>query len=314
MSTDSTKASSPASAELAASMNVSFGQRIFVFIAATLLMVVLAGVISLFVASGNASPARVRIAIVVQDLLMFVLPPLIAAMIASRRPADLLLLHRPGRIFPYILVIAALITMIPAMNRIVALNEHMQLPQWLAGMEQWMERSEQAARQSTEMMLGGTSAGALVINILIVGVMAGFAEEIFFRGGLQQLLITRPMNPHAAIWLTAVIFSAFHMQFYGFVPRMLLGAYFGYLAWWSGTIWLPVAAHVLNNSTIVVSKWLLANGYISLNLDNVGAAGDGADALVAVTASVVCTALIITLIYRALRPKKAHAQSQRTAV
>lgn len=311
MSTQSDNISvrTPDTAGLSASMNVSFGQRIFVFIAATVLMTTISGVIALFLATDGASPARIRIAIVLQDLLLFVLPPIIAAMIASRRPADLLLLHKPGKLFTYILVIAAMITMIPAMNRIVALNEHMQLPQWLAGLEQWMESSEAAARQSTEIMLGGTSAGALVVNLLIVGVMAGFAEEIFFRGGLQQLLITKPMNPHLAIWLTAVIFSAFHMQFYGFVPRMLLGAYFGYLAWWSGTLWLPVAAHVLNNSTIVVAKWLLANGYISLNLDTVAATGDGADTLVSITSSIVCTAFILIRIRRSIA-----GRAQRTPV
>lgn len=308
MSTQPTNTASRDEA-LAGSMNVSFGQRIFVFLAATVLMMTIAGVISLFLGADGASPARIRIAIVIQDLLMFVLPPLIAAMIACRRPADLLLLHKPGNVLTYILVVAALAAMIPAMNRIVALNEQMQLPQWLSGLEQWMERSEEAARQSTELMLGGTTVGSLVVNILIMGVMAGFAEEIFFRGGLQQLLITRPMNPHVAIWLTAFIFSAFHMQFYGFVPRMLLGAYFGYLAWWSGTIWLPVAAHVLNNTTIVVSKWLLANGYISLNIDTVGASGHSTDTLLTVTASVVVTALILIFIRKSL-PRGA----QRTAV
>ncbi|MDE6177435.1 MAG: CPBP family intramembrane metalloprotease, partial [Paramuribaculum sp.] len=95
----------------------------------------------------------------------------------------------------------------------------------------------------------------LIISVIIIGVLAGVSEELFFRGTLQRLLITRPMPPHIAIWLTAVIFSLVHFQFFGFVPRVLLGAFFGYLAWWSGSVWLPAIIHAVNNSVVVITEF-----------------------------------------------------------
>lgn len=77
-------------------------------------------------------------------------------------------------------------------------------------------------------------------------------EEFFFRGALQRLIGKWNPNPHFVIWSAAILFSAFHLQFYGFIPRMLLGAYLGYLLLWTRSIWIPVFAHFINNATAVI--------------------------------------------------------------
>lgn len=132
------------------------------------------------------------------------------------------------------------------------LNQQMKLPESLANMEAWMEAKELEMKTITEKMLVGTSFSDLLLNLLVVAVVPAIGEELLFRGSLQPILTRWFKNYHVAIWATAIIFSAIHVQFYGFIPRLLMGAAFGYLFYWSKSIWLPILAHFLNNGTAVV--------------------------------------------------------------
>lgn len=287
-------------------MNVGFASRLGAFLFSTLLMLVVAGVLAYFITGTGPTTQRLRVATILQDVLLFIVPPIVTAIIATRMPACLLLLNRLGSRWSIVAVVVAMIVSIPMMNRIVSLNEAMQLPSWLSSMEEWMKASEAAAAANVAILMGDDTVGSLVMNLLIVGVLAGFSEEIFFRGGLQQLLISKPMNPHIAIWITAVVFSAFHFQFYGFVPRLLLGAYFGYLAWWSRSLWLPVVAHALNNSTVVVTSWMQKRGCDTEMVNTLGTDTDGGTGVATIVVSALLTALTIYTIYRifALRQAK----------
>jgi len=98
--------------------------------------------------------------------------------------------------------------------------------------------------------------GALLVNLLMLAVIPAIGEEFIFRGCLQRLFNQLTKNHHIAIWLTAIIFSSIHLQFYGFIPRMLLGAMFGYLFVWSNSLWLPILGHFLNNATAVITAYV----------------------------------------------------------
>ncbi len=236
---------------------------LFCLIVASLLI----GMLSKIIARPEAA---VRIGTVVQDFMVFIIPAIATAMVASRLPARLLAVDRwPG----WRPVIWALLTMgisIPAMNVIIEWNQNLHLPASMAAFEEQMRAMEDAAAASTEMLLGGSGAGSIIVSVLIVGVLAGFSEELFFRGALQRLLGMASRNKHVAVWLTAFVFSAVHFQFFGFVPRMLLGAFFGYLLWWSGSLWLPVIAHVFNNSLVVISEYAKAGHSGTFDIDAVG--------------------------------------------
>lgn len=228
-------------------------KRIGMFLCVTLLCMIAGSVAVLLAMLGDSTPAKMRIAAVLQDLFFFILPPVVTALVVSRRPADLLMLTGRPRLLMYLLVVCAAFAMMPWMNAVVAWNESLTLPDSLRPLEAWMRQAETAAAEFTAQLLGAKGPGGLVMALLIVGVLAGFSEELFFRAGFQRLLATAGMNAHAAVWLTAFVFSAVHFQFYGFVPRMLLGAWFGYLAWWSRSLWLPAFAHILNNCLATVA-------------------------------------------------------------
>ena len=105
--------------------------------------------------------------------------------------------------------------------------------------------------------------GDLVVNLIIVALLAAVGEELLFRGSMQNIFLEWTKNKHAAVWITAVLFSALHAQFYGFLPRMLLGVVLGYLYIWSGSLWLSMLFHFLNNGLAVLFSYLIAKGTIS---------------------------------------------------
>ena len=104
----------------------------------------------------------------------------------------------------------------------------------------------------------------LVVNILLLGVLPGIGEELLFRGVIQKEIIEKWQNPHTAIWITAIIFSLFHFQVTGFIPKMMIGAILGYAYYYSGSLILPMIIHALNNSFATVSLYL-SGGKLDIN-------------------------------------------------
>jgi len=152
----------------------------------------------------------------------------------------------------------------------------------------------------------------LIYNLLLMALLPALSEETLFRGTLQQMMYkgtssisTSNNSPntkqHVAVWVSAILFSAIHFQFYGFVPRMLLGVLFGYLLLWSGSLWLPILAHFTNNAMAVI----LYNIYYmqGKNVDEIDALGTG-DTLWLGILSIILTALGVYLIRKLLRLKQ----------
>lgn len=203
----------------------------------------------------DGDPAKaLRISAVLQDLLTFIIPAVATALMVTRRPAELLCMLRPPKLAVIFAVTAILFISIPIQENIIYWNYHIQLPESMATFEQAAQNGKRCVRHN-ERTPTNTSVLSLIVNVLIIGIMAGLSEELLFRGCFQRLLTTGGVNVHVAIWTVAFCFSALHFQFFGFVPRMLLGAYFGYLLVWTGNVWVPVTAHILNNVMFVVTAW-----------------------------------------------------------
>lgn len=149
-------------------------------------------------------------------------------------------------------------------------NMGIQLPEFLSGAEQWMRAKEDELMEMTRYLTDFRGTGEFIAGILVIGILAGLGEEVFFRGVLQPKIQIYTGNAHVAIWLTAFIFSAIHMQFYGFFPRLVLGAVFGYLYLFSGSLVYPVIAHILNNTFTVVLIYLNKLGKINFDLEETG--------------------------------------------
>lgn len=181
----------------------------------------------------------------------------------------------------------------PALNQIVYWNQEMKLPEFLASFEEWSRNMEKLAEEQTKGLLNTTALFPTAMNILVIGVLTGIGEEFFFRGALQRGLAWCGINSHTSIWTAAVIFSAVHFQFYGFVPRVLLGAFFGYMYWWSGSIWVNAFTHALNNSLVIISTWCINKGLLSEEFDMLGVADEGFPTAATISGVAVATIIIL---------------------
>lgn len=240
---------------------------------------------------------------------LFIVPSLLLAWLFSGKVAAYLSLSGAGRPAQYGIVCLLLLATIPLVNFLVEWNGGLTLPGSLAPVEDWMRSAERDAGQLTQAFLAADGMRGLAVNLMVVAVLPALGEELLFRGVLQRLATELTRNVHAGIFLSAFVFSAIHVQFFGFVPRLLLGMYFGYLLYWSGSLWLPVAAHFLNNAGAVIVSWLVASGAVATNPDEFGV-GEGEMLYVAV--SVFMTA---ALLYAFSRTRKAaDGSSSRQAV
>lgn len=269
---------------------MSPGKRLVLFILLLIFGFAISGAINqLIVRFAGETTKAMRIATVVQDIFQMVIPALLFAVMITRQAASFLGIDRKFSLNQLIIGAIAMILAIPAMNWLISYNESMHLPEAMAGVEQAMRSMENLARSHVEILQGGAGAGDLIMSILIVGIFAGFCEELLFRGAFVRLLMSMKLNAHAAIWIVAFVFSALHLQFYGFFPRLLLGAFFGYAFYWSGSLWLPVALHALNNIMYVVSRWLCLRGVTDTeNIDSLGAGDGWLYALLSMVVTVIC--------------------------
>jgi len=137
----------------------------------------------------------------------------------------------------YLPIIFSAILMVfaqPLIGLISGLNSYLKLPEGLSFIENWMKNAETQGEMITEAFLSTTTTGGLLVNIFMVAILPAFAEELLFRGALAGLFKDWTKNIHLAVFLSSFIFAAIHLQFYGFLPRFLLGMALGYLFFWSG--------------------------------------------------------------------------------
>jgi membrane protease YdiL (CAAX protease family) len=197
---------------------------------------------------------------ILQTVGMFVLPPLLIAYSMDDKPFQFLKLSVKPDLKMLLFVCAVILFSGPMIEWLSLVNQQLSLPSWMSSLEKWMRASEDQATEITKAFLSTKSIGGLLGNLVIVAVLPAIGEELLFRGLLQKLIQKMTGNSHAAIWITAILFSALHLQFFGFLPRLLLGALFGYLLYWTGNLWLPIIAHFVNNAAGVIIYFVTREG------------------------------------------------------
>lgn len=227
-------------------LSLSFGQRIILLLSLFVIGMVLTGGLSYLLNMLTANTLAVsRISVVAQELLAFILPALITALLLTRLPADFLHLRSLPSARKFWLCLGATIVIQPIVEGINRLCQLLPWPQAVLDFEN-------AAQTEVMALIGPITPLNIIISLLIISVLTGLAEELFFRGALQNIFHSRPMSVHAAIWVTAAIFALMHGQMVGFIPRTLLGAFFGYAMVWTGSLWTAIACHALNNALAIL--------------------------------------------------------------
>lgn len=262
---------------------------------------------------GNVSSiVGVRWLLVAQDLAFFILPAFVVACLWSNDPLAWLHVQpvRSGNKWAIVLLAILIpICCLPLNNMFVGWGEQINLPSWLQPMEEWIREMEEKSSVLTEQLLATESVGGLVANLMVVALLAGLGEELCFRGVLQNIVSERSPKdslPHVPIWVTAIVFSAIHFQFYGFVPRMLLGALFGYTLCWTGSIWIPILMHFVNNGFVVIAVFIGKKQ--GLDVEALDAIGTG-DTMWLGVISLVVTVMLIYLLRRSTTISNASSRT-----
>ena len=180
-------------------------------------------------------------------LFRFLVIPALYLLFINKSSLSFLWTNNKIRFAPLIITVALVFSLLPFISILIELNYKLELPIWLSELERYFQESEEKARLLTSLLLSFREFKDLIITILIVAIIPGVVEEFFFRGMVQMQLQNILKNHHYAIFFSAFLFSCFHFQFYGFIPRMVLGVLFGYIFFWSKNIWYPSAAHVTHN-------------------------------------------------------------------
>ncbi|MDL2242112.1 CPBP family intramembrane metalloprotease [Bacteroidales bacterium OttesenSCG-928-K03] len=185
----------------------------------------------------------------------------------------------------------------PMIDWLLMQNSKMILPDWLSGVEEWMQRTQTMNEELMVRLLGVTNIGGLLLNILIIAIIPAIGEELLFRGILQKMLTNKIRNYHWAIIITSIIFSAVHMEFYSFLPRVILGMILGYTFYYTGNIIVPMVIHFVNNTISIVMYYYCFNYVFNGEIFDMNATSEYTNIYFAL-ASLIVTGLVLFLIKR----------------
>jgi membrane protease YdiL (CAAX protease family) len=194
-----------------------------------------------------------------------------------------------------ILAIVFIIIILPFTNLLTYYNSNLHLPQFLSGLETFFRDKEVQMTEIMESLLKPGGMGGIFVNLLVIAVIPAIGEELTFRGIIQKLFNRWFGHPHWAIVLTAFLFSAMHIQFLSFLPRFFLGLVLGYLFYWSGSIWLTILVHFINNAIAVIFYHYYYGGLAGNYMEIMGTPEKD---LVLAIAGAAAGSAIIYLIYR----------------
>lgn len=229
---------------------------------------------------------------------MFIIPPFIIAYLLSFNVGDYLKINQITKFSSFFQAFLLILVSLPLINMMGELNSQIHFPDSLKGIEQWMRNSEEHAAVVTQKFLKMDHLGDLLTNLFLIAVIPALGEELLFRGVLQKQLSKWTGSIHWGIFISAALFSALHMQFFGFFPRLFLGMLFGYLLVWTGSLWVPILAHLINNSLAVTASYFIGKGQLPQEADSIGSSD------LMWETSLISLILFSTLVYQLFRARK----------
>ena len=201
----------------------------------------------------------------------FILAPLFYLYRTENSSLAIFFNRKSKHIIPLLLTIFITFSFMMVNSIFIEWNAEIDFPESLEWLEETFQQQEAQMRELTEYLTQFGSLSDFLIAFLIIAILPAIGEELLFRGLIQTQFSRALQNPHLAIWLTAFLFGAIHFQFYGLLPRMFLGAIFGYLYYWSGSLLLPMLGHFINNGFSLLMLYLYQNKAIEYNMEEASA-------------------------------------------
>lgn len=196
------------------------------------------------------------------ELSIFMIPALIFAYKNSQSINNYWGIKQKQGGITIILVIALYFVAVPLVAWLVKINENVRFPESLQTLENALKSIQDSATEMTEKFMNVSTIGGILVNIFVMAIVPAVSEEMLFRGCIQKTLTDKMRNKFLAILISAFIFSAAHLEFYGLLPRFILGIILGYVFYYTGNILMSMLLHFINNSIAVIA------GYIQFHLNN----------------------------------------------
>lgn len=249
---------------------------------------------------GNSDLSLLRIFQISQSIGLFIVPAIVLNHLIFQTGDGFLTSKTYGLFYSWWIVLFTLIFSIPVIHFFIVWNSSVIFPDWLSSFEKILQEMESERTILTNRMTQNMSPSDYCINLFIIAILPAVGEEFFFRGIVQKVFIQWTRNNHVSILISAILFSSIHLQFYGFVPRLILGIYFGYLFLWSRNIWMPVWAHFLNNAIAVSIFYLSEN--IRMNMPAFFSQDSYSHPSVVILSAIISSVLVL-IIYQEFKRK-----------
>ncbi|MBO7529975.1 MAG: CPBP family intramembrane metalloprotease [Bacteroidales bacterium] len=273
--------------------NASQGTKLLTFMLLLVFGIVFSSVLGVLVAMTNGGSIfdlkNLQIIQVLNQVIGFLMPPVVYVMLVQEKPFKYLGFNK----LPAwsILGIVAIFTVIPFLSMVTDWNDGIVIPESMRAIEEQLRNTQ---KQSEEIIKTFISQGSLCSSLLIIAALAAVSEELLFRSVIQKALIKLFKNAHVAIVVTAFVFSAVHMDFFGFFPRMILGIMLGYMFYLSGSIFPSILMHFVNNATIVLIYYFSTRGFIDIDVEKFGST----DNVLVIILSLIATVAIFIICNR----------------
>lgn len=181
---------------------------------------------------------------------IFIMPAVFFAFFfQDKNVFNALALNKAPRLKSLLISIALMVVSMPMVSFLEEINLAMKLPKFLSSLEDWMRSEEETAKMLTEKLLVDQTLSRYLINVLVIALIPAIGEELFFRATIQKNLLSDSANIRGwlCVVISAAVFSSGHLQFFGFLPRFLLGALLGFMLLYTKNLWVPVICHFFNN-------------------------------------------------------------------
>lgn len=231
---------------------------------------------------------------VVNQFALFIFGPIFFAFLVERNWINYFKLNKKPKLNLLLLSSLSIFAILPFVSWIGDINQGMSMPSYLSGLEDWMKSAEDNASRTMLAFLNVKSIWAMIFNVIMIALIPGIGEELLFRGIILKLFKKLTKNTHLAVLFSAILFSALHMQFYGFLPRLGLGLLLGYIFVYTGSLWIPIFIHFLNNAAAII--FVYASNSTEILTTDIESFGSTNSIVIAMISLIVVT--VITLYLR----------------
>ena len=273
--------------------NTSQGGKLLIFILLLIFglafSIVLGTIVTIINGSDLQDLKNLQITQIISGVVGFLMPAVVYAMLVQEKPWIYLGFNK----LPIwsLLGIVAMFTIIPFLSLVTDWNDSISFPESMSAIEEQMRSLQARSEEVIKLFIG---QGSLFSSLMIVALLAAVSEELLFRSVIQKGLIKLFKNAHVAIIVTALVFSAFHGDFFGFFPRWILGIMLGYMFWMSGSIFPSMLMHFVNNATIVILYYLNTRGFSNIDVEHFGST----DNVLVIILSLITTVAIFIICWR----------------